>query len=126
MKIEVGKTYETREGKLVRVICTDLKGDKYPIVGLFSKTDKETVHRWTINGYYLSPHEVEHPFDLICEHVPVTYRWYRVFEHKEVGMAWEKSFVNAPTDIGLIKLAFDPSGNLVIDKCEITGAQPNG
>lgn len=123
MKIEVGKAYETRDGCLVRVICTDAKCE-YPVVGLRSLPEREVLNTWTTGGRYDT--NEEDSYDLVREHVPVTYRWYRVFEHKEVGMAWEKSFVNAPTDIGLIKLAFDPSGNLVIDKCEITGAQPNG
>ena len=124
MKIEVGKTYETRDGRLARVICTDRKSvGGTPVIALVTRSDDI---EWTC-GYDsegVSPCNSEN--DLVREHVPVTYRWYRVFGHKEVGTAWEKSSVNAPTDIGLIKLAFDPSGNLIPDKCEITGAQPNG
>ena len=124
MKIEVGKTYETRDGLLARVICVDRKFmGNAPVIALVTHANGM---EWTCgyNAEGVSPGDSRH--DLVREHVPVTYRWYRVFENKEVGMAWEKSSVNAPTDIGLIKLAFDPSGNLVIDKCEITGAQPNG
>ena len=123
MKIEVGKTYETRDGRLARVICTDRKFDDTPVVALVTnKGGQEWCYGYHSDGTSYCNSDC----DLIREHVPVTYRWYRVFGHKEVGTAWEKSSVNAPTDIGLIKLAFDPSGNLIPDKCEITGAQPNG
>lgn len=124
MKIEVGKTYETRDGQLVRILCTDAKG-KYPVVGLISTTEGEVVESWTSDGQlYKDSSNTED--DLVREHVPVTYRWYRVFKDEEIGLAWGQTPLVADDDPGLIKLAFDPSGNLVIDKCEIKGAQPNG
>lgn len=101
------------------------KNVKYPVVGLISTPEGEVVESWTSGGQLYKDHSgTEH--DLVREHVPLTYRWYRVFDNKDVGLThpykpdWDCSCV------GLIKLAFDPSGNLVIDKCEIMGAQPNG
>ena len=124
MKIEVGKTYETRYGKLFRVLCTDAKGT-YPVVVLGEGVSDDFPVMMTASGrYYLD--DEEHDYDLVREHVPLTYRWHRVLKSRELGLAWAVTPIVNLTDLGLVKLAFDPSGNLVIDKCEITGAQPNG
>ena len=40
----------TRDGKPVRIICTDAKGD-YPVVGLVSKNDKNLEDVETFNKY---------------------------------------------------------------------------
>ena len=124
MEIEVGKTYETRDGRLARVICTDRKQTSdAPVMALVTEKDgEEWCYGYSADG--VSAGESRH--DLMREHVPVTYRRYRVFDDKSVGVShtdkpdWDCSCV------GIVNLAFDPSGNLVIDKCEITGAQPNG
>lgn len=123
MKIEVGKTYETRDGHLVCILCTDARGN-YSVIGLLDRVDSDVAARWASDGRFIS--NGTNDLDLVREHVPVTYRWYRVFKNEEVGLAWSKVPILSDGDVGLIKLAFDPSGNLVIDKCEITGAQPNG
>ena len=123
MKIEVGKTYETRDGCLVRVICTDAKCE-YPVVGLRSLPEREVLNTWTTGGRYDT--NEEDSYDLVREHVPVTYRWYYVDKTGGVGYGWHGVAPLGNEDLGLIKLAFDPSGNLIPDKCEITGAQPNG
>lgn len=52
MKIEAGKTYKTREGRKVRVICTDAKHPAYPVIGLMSDGDKESVETFTLDGKF--------------------------------------------------------------------------
>ena len=49
------KKYTTRDGKPVRILCIDAKGDQ-PIVGLFpEKFRQEAVSRWCNNGdWYIS------------------------------------------------------------------------
>lgn len=124
MKIEVGKTYETRDGRLARVICVDRKfsGDA-PVIALVTNADgMEWTYGYNAEGVCSG----ESKNDLMREHVPVTYRWYRVFDDKGVGVSHTDKPVWDCSCVGIVKLAFDPSGNLVIDKCEITGAQPNG
>lgn len=124
MKIGVGKMYETRGGQLARILCTDAKG-KYPVVGLISTTEGEVVESWTCDGQLYSDNSGTED-DLVREHVPVTYQWHFVSKDRRIGGGWSASSRLGDNDAGVIKLAFDPSGNLVIDKCEITGAQPNG
>ena len=51
--IEMGKRYQTRDGRAVRVLCVDMKGGAaYPVVGLVcdSKTGNEFLQRWTVDG----------------------------------------------------------------------------
>lgn len=45
--IEMGKTYTTREGRPVRILCVDAEGD-YPVVGMIGPN----CLRWKINGNY--------------------------------------------------------------------------
>lgn len=54
MKIEAGKTHKTREGKKVRVVCSDVKSRDYPVVGLWEDDNFETVETFTFDGrFYL-------------------------------------------------------------------------
>lgn len=49
--IKMGGDYETREGKEVRVLCTDARDD-YPVVAL--EVAEGHVRRYTADGHYLS------------------------------------------------------------------------
>ena len=53
----------TRDGKEVRIICFDLKNDKYPIIGLVKEGDKEAPETFKKNGIY-TPDEKECEYDL--------------------------------------------------------------
>jgi len=73
MKIELNKTYITRDGRKVRVICTDAKG--MPVVGLLSVNGyQEATVRYCSRGAYDTGDEryedQEEPLDLIEEYSP--------------------------------------------------------
>ena len=53
----------TRDGKEVRIICFDVKNDKYPIIGLVKEGDKEAPETFKKNGIY-APDEKECEYDL--------------------------------------------------------------
>lgn len=61
-KIEVGKTYKTREGRCARILATDLDGD-FPIVGLI---DNIKIVTWTSEGLS-GLFSGEHRLDLMFE-----------------------------------------------------------
>ena len=67
MKFKVGKTYLTRDGNKVRIVCDDRKGT-HPVVGIISKgsNDKEEVVSFTEIGYYHNDDE-KNELDLIKE-----------------------------------------------------------
>ena len=59
MKIEVGKTYLTRDNRKVRIICTDRKrAKKLTVIGLLEKENDERILNYFSNG----------KFDLYNEH----------------------------------------------------------
>lgn len=49
--ISMDKKYRTRDGRPVRVLATDARGEQ-PVVGLVYEleADKETLRRWSIDG----------------------------------------------------------------------------
>lgn len=51
-----GKPVCNGYGMDVRILCYDLKDDKYPIVGatMDPETNREILQRYTLNGYILS------------------------------------------------------------------------
>ena len=49
--ISMDKKYKTRDGKSVRIICVDAKGD-WPIIGLIEIQEVESVAAWRADGLY--------------------------------------------------------------------------
>lgn len=47
---KAGAKVVTRDGRLVRIICTDYKNDNYPVVALLSDGGEESVATYTIDG----------------------------------------------------------------------------
>lgn len=52
MKIEPGKSYKTRGGQKVRIVCTDVKCLTYQILGLLASEDGEVVESFTRDGRF--------------------------------------------------------------------------
>lgn len=113
-KIEMSKTYKTRDGKAVRVFCidrTETGATKFPVVGLI--TDKDGAKRvasWTAIGqawYYGN-----HPNDLI-EVRPRIKReqWVNVYDpHVRSGIYDKKEDADrygAPGRIACVKIEID-------------------
>ena len=40
-------THRTRDGRLARIICTDFKNDKYPVLALIDCDGEEDIERYT-------------------------------------------------------------------------------
>ena len=68
MKIEAGKTYLTREGNKVRIVCDDRKGT-HSVIGLMRKSSNgnDGVVSFTATGRYHSNNE-ESKLDLVEEY----------------------------------------------------------
>lgn len=51
-KLDLTKPVQTRDGRPVRILCTDRKGE-FPIVGLIaSNYDDDIVRCWPVSGIY--------------------------------------------------------------------------
>ena len=67
----------TEDGRPVRIVCTDAKNCKYPIVALVEIDEKERVIKYTQNGSYLEG--VKHKQDLYFK--PATKKgWINIFK----------------------------------------------
>ncbi len=79
--IEMSKSYKTRNGRKVRILCTD--GDKHPVVGLVEGYPNPSV--WTKEGRYrFYPDAPEDPNDLV-EYTPPAVRYYNIYPNGIVG-----------------------------------------
>lgn len=52
MSIDFTRPITTRDGRAVRILCTDRKGTEHPIVGLVAQKDIEELYHWTSSGFY--------------------------------------------------------------------------
>ena len=67
----------TEDGRPVRIVCTDAKNCRYPIIALVEIDGKERVIKYTENGTYLEG--VKHKQDLCFK--PVTKKgWVNIFK----------------------------------------------
>ena len=65
MTFDPTKPVQTRDGRKARIICTDAKQNKYPIVALVTINDEiEDVRSYTESGYFYA-FENNSAFDLI-------------------------------------------------------------
>jgi hypothetical protein len=75
--IEMGKKYQTRDGRPVRILATDAGGE-CPVVALTIDSDGGATFRCEPNGLYYPAGGVMHHMDLIEAPVAHT-RWINVY-----------------------------------------------
>ena len=68
MKIETGKTYLTRDGQQARVLCTDLKDEKFPVIAVVLSENKKEEYPfpYTLDGERYK--SIMSDYDLISEY----------------------------------------------------------
>ena len=68
----------TEDGRPVRIVCTDAKNCKYPIVALVEEDEKEKVFKYTKDGSYIDG-IAKHKHDLYFK--PATKKgWINIFK----------------------------------------------
>jgi hypothetical protein len=85
VKIEVGKTYLTRGGGSVRVLCVDRQGTKLPVVGLMSSPviQGEVVMTYTKEGtHHIDDSPSQHDLMPPVEKFSFT-KYVNVFRHPD-------------------------------------------
>lgn len=70
-EIDWNKPVQTRDGRKVRVLCTDRVGGLYPVIALVPDeiTGEERVRSYTIHGTYSRQHSDSSNMDLV--NVPI-------------------------------------------------------
>lgn len=75
---KAGAPVVTRDGRPVRILCTDCKDNNYPIVALINNSGEESVCTFTASGKCLGTGIVDHCYDLFI--VPTKRQgWVNVF-----------------------------------------------
>jgi hypothetical protein len=81
MAIDWTKPVQTRDGRKVRVLCTDAPDSPYPVIGLIDKGGEPEI--WTIGGVYAANGATSN-LDIINAPEPAVTvtRWANVYEDK--------------------------------------------
>lgn len=83
-KLDLTKPVQTRDGRPVRILATDLRSE-YPVTGIISHPGYDEVETWTLDGAFVSSDE--HPDDLV--NVPETVkRYYPVSRNAPALQVW--------------------------------------
>jgi hypothetical protein len=112
MKIDFTKPVQTRDGRKVRILCTDA-GEPFPIVGICEDlTSGRFAQRWTADGYYLDNGKQDR-VDLIQAPVKRTV-WINIY--KDGAYMYESKYdadMNCePTRIACVKVEFEEGEGL--------------
>lgn len=51
-KVDMKKSYRTRSGRPVRILCVDRKMTDYPVIGLMDCGETDSLMGWSIDGQY--------------------------------------------------------------------------
>lgn len=78
--------YQTRDGRPVRVLCTDAAG-AYPIRGLVPNGDEESSTSWDADGCYISPDKMQ-SLDLIDRPEPKKTVWVNWYDEGHMLGVW--------------------------------------
>lgn len=100
MIIEMGKKYQTRDGRGVRILATDVKDPGWPIVGIIARFDgTEHTESWTTIGSYTGDLQISNA-DLIP--VPTKHEGWMVFDKAAYALYTRKEGAEAALrqDIG--------------------------
>ena len=96
--IELGKKYQTRDGRAVRILCVDGPGEQ-PVVGLIG----EMVANWDMNGIYFL-----HPLSENCRHlmeasdlilVPTKHEGWIAVADGEPDYIWQQLMKDTPESV---------------------------
>lgn len=78
--IEMGKKYKTRDGLPVRILCTNLQSNGYPVVAAIMQDNEEGIASYTETGKFIE--NKEYGLDLI-EVTP-----YDDFKEDDLCVVW--------------------------------------
>lgn len=122
--LDLTKPVQTRDGRAVRILCTDAQG-QFPVVALVTDQEgKEQVVMYTANGrLYLEGFDSN--FDLVnvkTEPKPM-WEWYaNLYPQKLSMLSADPQYTKrtrGASSIGAIKLTLFDDGNVTVEKVEV-------
>ena len=89
------KKVVTREGKNVRIVCTDKKGNDYPVVALIEWEKVEEACDYTKDGYLNDGHITD--YDLFF--APEKHEgWVNIYRDSNIGYTYAGTVFDSPED----------------------------
>jgi hypothetical protein len=116
--IEMGKKYQTRDGRAVEILRNNIKNESFPIVGIIAERDgSETQDRWTAEGWYRRPitgipdnsdlipiTEKHHGYVIISKDVSpailgnIVWNMHQAAESRRLAAVFPKDWIVIPVD----------------------------
>lgn len=85
-RITMDKKYQTRDGRAVEILRTNVKNGAFPIVGIIAERDgSEIQDRWTAGGGYYGPMAAGGPNCLDLIPVPTKHHGYIIISKDELA-----------------------------------------
>lgn len=81
-----GKQVETRNGRQVRILCTDSKCNEGSIVGLVADSDNGHLYIWHDTGRYWSTDKTDDRDLVIVEEIEISEQWSE--DKNAIGVGW--------------------------------------
>ena len=79
-KLDFTKPITTRDGRKVRILCTDAPNKAYPVVGIIE--GEWVINEWSVDGRFCATCHIEDGFDLINSPIKRKIEfWVNVYEN---------------------------------------------
>ena len=100
----------TRDGRNVRIVCTDVKSESYPVLALVDNGDEEICNSYTKEGRFRTDNEVPRDLFFAPEKHEGWVNVYRDFDGLMCGSVFateEDAKCNAKTAIATVKVDWE-------------------
>ena len=100
----------TRDGRNVRIVCTDVKSESYPVLALVDNGDEEICNSYTKEGRFRTDNEVHRDLFFAPEKHEGWVNVYRDFDGLMCGSVFsteEDAKHNAKTAIATVKIEWE-------------------
>ena len=104
------KKVVTRDGRNVRIVCTDVKSESYPVLALVDNGDEEICNSYTKEGRFRTDNEVPRDLFFAPEKHEGWVNVYRDFDDMMCGSVFateEDAKCNAKTAIATVKIEWE-------------------
>lgn len=92
----------TRDGRSVRIVCTDMKNQAFPVVAVYPYDDKEGCVCYTASGRY-SAVILKHPLDLFFADPEPIYRPYKTLEEVIEAIKEHGNYIKDGNTVRILK-----------------------
>ena len=100
-KLDLTKPVRTRDGRPVRILCTDYNNGDFPVVGIVKGKARELICTWQLNGQNSDIRQV----DLDLVNIQETKVAYRNTRFSKASNTWYSSFYETEEKAKFMRIA---------------------